>query len=455
MSFLLPLNSAAGVRIGVLQVLQLAAIIEDEVRATRRSIAIVTVLMILAGTMTVYLISRIRFSKPTEELLRSFREVAAGDLSARVPVRSRDEWGRLAAGLAHEIGTPLNVISGRVESLQARPGNDAIVGRNMEIILSQTDRITRTMHNMLDFARAREPNLAPLDIGVILRSVLEFLESRLERRGIHAYAQPPPRTPLHGHQLRCDSRAPAGERTIRTSQGRLHRCSGGSCGIVPGGGGGSVFLDEIGDMPTALQAKLLRVLQEKEGHPIGASAPVPVDIRIVAATHHDLSAMITAGRFREDLLYRLNVITIRIPPLRERGDDLVPLLAQLLEKHGRRLGRTDCTVAPEALAVMQRYAWPGNVRELENVVERALVLGNDNPIGIDDLPDTLVKRKVAAPSALPFQAMADVERHHILKMLRLVGGNKAQAARLLGLDRKTLYRKLQAYGEEGPEVPQV
>ncbi len=231
-------------------------------------------------------------------------------------------------------------------------------------------------------------------------------------------------------------------------------------GLFQQAAGGTVFLDEIGDMPAALQAKMLRVLQEKEVHPLGAEAPVPVDVRIVAATHRNLPALIESGSFREDLYYRLNVINVRVPPLRERADDLVALLAHLLEKHGLRLGRPGCTVAPEALAVMRRHAWPGNVRELENVVERALVLGVDNVIGLDDLPDTLLQpRRAGAPPAAGPLPIAEVERQHILKTMRLVGGNKAAAARLLGMDRKTLYRKLESYriGEEpaaGPDSPQ-
>ncbi len=214
--------------------------------------------------------------------------------------------------------------------------------------------------------------------------------------------------------------------------------------------GGTVFLDEIGDMPLSLQAKLLRVLQEKEVHPVGALEPVPVDVRIVAATHRDLPALMDQGRFREDLFYRLNVISVRIPPLRERPEDLIPLLAHLLEKHGRRLEREGCTVAPEALEALRGYRWPGNVRELENVVERALVLGSDNQIGLDDLPEVLlVPRRAsdaeqAAATAGP-QSLATIEREHILRTLRAVGGNKAAAARILGMDRKTLYRKLEGY----------
>ena len=129
------------------------------------------------------------------------------------------------------------------------------------------------------------------------------------------------------------------------------------------------------------------MLQEKEVQPLGASAPVAVDVRIVAATHRDLEARVAAGRFRQDLLYRINVVDVRVPPLRDRPDDLMPLLAHLLDKHGARLGRSGVTVSGEAMDRLRRYAWPGNVRELENVIDRALVLGVGSSIDGDDLPD--------------------------------------------------------------------
>jgi two-component system response regulator HydG len=208
---------------------------------------------------------------------------------------------------------------------------------------------------------------------------------------------------------------------------------------------GTVFLDEIGDMPAALQAKILRVLQEKEIHPLGAPAPLPVDARVVAATHRDLESLVEEGRFRQDLYYRLNVIAVRIPPLRERPEDILPLAVHFLEKHGRRMGRSSCSLSPEAVDGMRAYAWPGNVRELENAIERALVLGRDDVIWLHDLPDTIRHpRLTAVPAAA--RPMAAIEREHILRTLGAVSGNKTAAARLLGMDRKTLYRKLEAYG---------
>ncbi len=214
--------------------------------------------------------------------------------------------------------------------------------------------------------------------------------------------------------------------------------------------GGTLFLDEIGDMPVSLQAKILRVLQEKEIHPVGAPAPLKVKARVVAATHRNLESLMESGRFRQDLYYRLNVIAVQVPPLRERPDDILPLAAHFLGKHGRRLGRTNCTLSPEVVEALRRYAWPGNVRELENAIERALVLGRDDVIWLHDLPETLaVPRHSKEPLEGP-RPLAEVEREHILKTLGAVQWNKTAAARLLGMDRKTLHRKLGAYGIRAP-----
>jgi len=201
-------------------------------------------------------------------------------------------------------------------------------------------------------------------------------------------------------------------------------------------------------MPVPLQGKILRVLQEKEVHPLGAPAPVPIDVRVVAATHRDLEALIAVDRFRRDLYYRLNVISVRVPPLRERPEDLVPLMAHLLEKHGPRLGRRVRAFTPEAMELMKVYSWPGNVRELENTIERALVLGTKDTIGVEDLPATVRGRSGVVDGVAGERAMslAEIEREHVLRILRAAGGNRTAAARLLALDRKTLYRKLRHYG---------
>lgn len=211
--------------------------------------------------------------------------------------------------------------------------------------------------------------------------------------------------------------------------------------------GGTILLDEIGDMPVQLQSKLLRVLQEKEVQPLGAAMPEPIDVRVIASTHRDLGTLVQDGRFRSDLYYRLNVIAVHILPLRERPEDLVPLVAHFLRKHGQRQGRERTSISPAALEALHRHEWPGNARELENVIERAIVLGRNAQVELEDLPEPLRGRgNGGIESSADLGPLARVEREHILRTLRSVKGNKAAAARSLGLDRKTLYRKLEAYG---------
>jgi DNA-binding NtrC family response regulator len=217
-------------------------------------------------------------------------------------------------------------------------------------------------------------------------------------------------------------------------------------GLFQEADGGTLLLDEIGDMDLQLQAKLLRVLQERTVHPLGAPAPIPVDVRVVAATHQDLGALAAERRFRQDLFYRLNVITIHIPPLRERPEDLVPLVAHFLAKHARGHGREAPTVSLTAMELFRRYAWPGNVRELENTIERALVLGLGPVIHLEDLSEDLRQKLRDTPAMEGVMLLADMERVQIVKALKAARGNKAAAARLLGVDRKTLYRKLDLYG---------
>ena len=209
---------------------------------------------------------------------------------------------------------------------------------------------------------------------------------------------------------------------------------------------GTLFLDEISELPLLLQAKLLRAIQEKEIRRVGANKPIPVDVRIIAATNLNLAEEVKAKRFREDLYYRLNVIELRLPPLRERREDIPLLVDAFLKKCTEARGKQVKGVTESALALLVDYPWPGNVRELENVIERAVTLSRGEKIGPDDLPSAVQgargDRKVldeAAERTLPLDA---VEKEYIRKILEKTGGNKYQAAQVLGIDRKTLYRKL-------------
>jgi len=222
-------------------------------------------------------------------------------------------------------------------------------------------------------------------------------------------------------------------------------------------GRGTLFLDEIGELPVASQAKLLRALEERTFERLGSNRPLDLKARVLCATNQDLSAMVRDGRFRSDLLFRVSVITLRVPPLRERGDDLVLLAKQILDDLAPTAGRRVDGFTDRAIAVIRRYPWPGNVRELRNAIEHALVLGADRLIAPEDLPETLGALAMSAyelpPSArdgrevvsLP-APLDEVERLAIQAALRATGGNRTKAAALLGINRTTLYAKLQREG---------
>lgn len=209
---------------------------------------------------------------------------------------------------------------------------------------------------------------------------------------------------------------------------------------------GSLFLDEISELPLMLQAKLLRAIQEREIRRVGATRSVPVDVRIIASTNLSLEEEVKAKRFREDLYYRLNVIEIHMPPLRDRRDD-IPLLAEaFLKKYAEESRKQVGGISETALALMVDYAWPGNVRELENVIERAVTLARGDKVGPADLPEGIQgsrgDRRVIDEAVERHLSLDEVEREYILRILDKTGGNKYQAAQILGIDRKTLYRKL-------------
>jgi len=220
-------------------------------------------------------------------------------------------------------------------------------------------------------------------------------------------------------------------------------------GLLETSAGGTCFLDEIGELTAPLQAKLLRTLQERSIRRVGGNDEIPFDVRVVVATNRDLRKLVADGGFRDDLYYRLNVVTITMPPLRERASD-IPLLAQhFLEVFARRSGRAIKRLAPESVALLTGYRWPGNVRELEHVIERATALSASETLLPDDFPPHLREERDRAPR-LPADGMTleDVKRWYVNKVLEESGGNKLRAAELLGIDRRTLYRILERQATE-------
>ena len=216
-------------------------------------------------------------------------------------------------------------------------------------------------------------------------------------------------------------------------------------GLLESAGGGTLFLDEIGDLPIDLQAKLLRALQEHEVKPVGSTERVSISARIIAATHRDLESAVRAGSFRQDLYFRLNVVQIKLPPLRERKNDIPLLVNAFLEKFSDGQERVR-TISEDAIARLMAYDWPGNVRELENAVERAVALGSGPILQVGDLPSNLqYGTQERLPDKDEFLPLDELERRAILRALREAGGDKLAAARLLGIGKTTLYRKLKQY----------
>jgi len=222
-------------------------------------------------------------------------------------------------------------------------------------------------------------------------------------------------------------------------------------GLFAAARGGTFFLDEIAELTPATQVKLLRVLQEREALPVGAIEPIPVDVRVIAATNRDLEEEIRRGAFRSDLYYRLNVISLRLPPLRERLEDIPVLTEHFLQRLAEQRGQPARRVDAAAMDVIRGYDWPGNVRELENALEHAVTLSRDETIDVSALPE-----RITTPRAQPLvqerspgnPTLDAIERAYILWVLQAEGGNKTRAAEVLGIDPSTLYRKLARYETE-------
>jgi DNA-binding NtrC family response regulator len=215
-------------------------------------------------------------------------------------------------------------------------------------------------------------------------------------------------------------------------------------GVLRSVRGGTVFLDEVGEVPVQAQAKLLRAVEAQEIFPLGAERPVQAEFRLIAATNRNLEAAVEEGRFRRDLYYRLNVFRIEIPPLAERRDDIPALVSHFVRIHGRAQGRVPLTVSNQAMKLLLTYSWPGNVRELSNVLERGCILCEGDRIEAEHLPRELVAEE-ELPTGLK-SAVEEFERRHIAWVLRAAGGNRERAAEMLEIDPATLYRRLAKYG---------
>jgi two-component system response regulator HydG len=216
--------------------------------------------------------------------------------------------------------------------------------------------------------------------------------------------------------------------------------------------GGTLFLDEIGDMPTTIQVKLLRVLENGEIVRVGTNEPIKVNVRLISATHRDLADAITEGMFRQDLYHRLKVVSVKLPPLRERRDDIPLLIDHFLKEFSASHAKTITAITPGARKVLMAYSWPGNVRELRNTVESMVVIDIDGRLDLDDLTEDLQAMTSSVrsdgPSGVDFlvgKSLEEIEKHYIIESLKRTGGNREEAAKILGIGERTLYRKLREY----------
>ena len=223
-------------------------------------------------------------------------------------------------------------------------------------------------------------------------------------------------------------------------------------GLIEEAQGGTVFLDEINTLSQNLQVKLLRVLQERVVRRVGGRENIPIDIRLVSASNQDLEEAVRRGEFRQDLYYRLNVVTVRLPDLKDRREDIPLLVHHFLEKFARQHQESPQRFSNEAMRILMTHTWPGNVRELENAVEHALTMGVGDVLGPDDLPASVTspERDLIEEASIDNLSLAEVERRYILRVLQKMEGHQMKTAEVLGIDRRTLYRRLRLYGPEAP-----
>ena len=219
-------------------------------------------------------------------------------------------------------------------------------------------------------------------------------------------------------------------------------------GLLEAADTGSILLDEIGEMPPTMQVKLLRFVEERTVMRVGGTRPIPVDVRLIAASHRDLKEMVRSHEFRDDLFYRLNVVVISLPPLRDRLEDLPLLVEHFLRKYAPAFGKKITGVSTEVLEVLAQYPFPGNVRELGNIIERAVALGDDRVIGLRDLPSDLRELSMSSVEGRAWPSLEQRERDYIQKVLSLTDGHKSRAAEILGIPRTTLWRKMKRLGLE-------
>jgi DNA-binding NtrC family response regulator len=370
-----------------------------------------------------------------------------GDAVCRAVVRSKDEWGpELAthlpfynkeACLDAALTQLTDTLKKKERQLQSRRALRQLDPRVPAGLVGSSPAMLRTLDLARRVAQVDSTVLITGESGAGKERIARFIHDESARTAgpflaVNCAAVPETllESELFGH-----------------ARGSFTGASQDRVGLFESANGGTLLLDEIGDIPPAMQVKLLRVLQEREVRRVGENRARTINVRVLAATNRDLLADVHGARFRQDLYYRLRVVEVVVPPLRERREDILPLARQLLAGASKRFGKKVPALTPDAANRLLQYAWPGNVRELENALERAAALAQSDRIGVDDLPPEVGSPPPASRAAGGVQTLAEVERDYIAATLRAVGGNRAKAAERLGIGAATLYRKLKQQRE--------
>jgi DNA-binding NtrC family response regulator len=370
-----------------------------------------------------------------------------GDAVCKVVVRTREQWGdglsellpfyemeSLDRALEH-LASKLKVVESRLRVRKRELGSTVAGAIDPSGMVARSESMQKALALARRVARVDTTVLVTGESGVGKERIARLIHDESSRTGgpfvaINCGAVPETllESELFGH-----------------AKGAFTGAAQDRPGLFEAANGGTLLLDEIGEVPPAMQVKLLRTLQEREVRRVGENKNRSVDVRVLAATHRDLAAEVNAARFRHDLFYRLRVIEISVPPLRERREDILPLARSFLRAAAERTQPKVLGLTPQAANLLVHYGWPGNVRELENAVEHAVVLASGTRITADDLPRELGLAVPAAFAPGEVRPLEDVEREYILAVLRASGGNKVRAAEQLGIGTATLYRKLQQY----------
>jgi len=299
-------------------------------------------------------------------------------------------------------------------------------------IIGNTPQMIKIMSTIEDLKDSASSVLICGETGTgkeLVARALHFSSARREKPFIAINCAAMPKELIESELFGCEKGAFTGAVSRRI--GKFEEASG-----------GTILLDEIGEIPPSLQAKLLRVLQEREIERLGSNRKIKVDFRLLSSTHRDLDNEIKAMKFREDLLYRINVVKIEIPPLRERKDDVPLLVAEFLKEFCAREQKRPVAIPGETMSVLKEYYWPGNVRQLSNIIERAIVLSNGKEITLKDIPEELWHAREQAKAVPVRRTLKELEVHAVREALQICKGNKSRAARNLGISRKAFYKKL-------------